>query len=201
MKKMMMMMMMMMSLSGCFRGMPSDKPPIHINPNMDHQPKFNAQSANPFFADGAAMRVPPAGTVAQGKLHEDDAFWRGIDSTSGAALTMSPVPVTTEGLKRGQERYNIYCSVCHGQTGDGKGIMLKKGYVPPPSFHSDLIRGYPDGQIFKTISDGVRNMPAYKSQIPVADRWLIVNYLRALQRSQHATIADVPSEERGRIGG
>ncbi len=188
-------------LGGCFRGLPSDKPPIHINPNMDHQPKFKAQSASTFFADGAAMRQPVAGTVARGKLHEDDLYWRGIDPTTGKPCAKSPVAVTEESLKRGQERFNIYCSMCHGQAGDGQGIMLKKGFVPPPTFHSDLIRGYPDGQIFQAMSDGIRNMPSYKGQIPVADRWLIVNYMRALQRSQHAAPTDVPAEERARLAG
>lgn len=186
-------------LSGCVRGIPSSRPPIHVNPNMDHQPKFKAQSANSFFADGAAMRVPPAGTIARGQLREDDLFWRGVDPTTGKALAKSPIAVTLAGLRRGQERFNIYCAVCHGRAGDGQGIMLKKGYVPTPSFHSDLIRGYPDGQIFQTISNGVRNMPAYRGQIPVEDRWLIVHYLRALQRSQQATLTDVPPEERGRL--
>ncbi len=198
---MMMTMMMMMSLTGCFRGLPSDRPPIHINPNMDNQPKFKAQSASAFFADGAAMRQPVAGTVARGKLHDDDLYWRGVDPTTGKPCAKSPVAVSETSLKRGQERFNIYCSVCHGQVGDGQGIMLKKGYVPPPSFHSDLLRGYPDGQIFQSIANGIRNMPSYKGQISVEDRWLIVNYLRVLQRSQHASINDLPAEERAKLAG
>jgi len=187
-------------VSGCYQGKPSDKPPIHINPNMDNQPKLKSQSANDFFADGASMRPPVAGTVARGKLREDDAYWRGIDPATGTPVAKSPVKITEAGLKRGQERYNIYCAVCHSRVGDGQGIMLKKGYVPPPTFHSDLIRSYPDGQIFGVISNGIRNMPAYAPQIPVEDRWLIVNYLRALQRSQNALAADIPSDERMKLG-
>ncbi len=195
------MMILSLSLIGCFRGLPSDKPPFHLNPNMDYQPKFKAQSANSFFADGAAMRPPVAGTVARGKLNEDDRYWRGVDPVTGKPCTESPVMVTEASLRRGQERYNITCSVCHGKAGDGQGIMLKKGYVPPPSFHSDLIRGYSDGQIFHAISEGIRNMPSYKGQITVEDRWLIVNYLRVLQRSQRARIEDVPVEQRAKLAG
>lgn len=188
-------------LAGCFRGVPSDKPAIHLNPNMDNQPKFKSQSANSFFVDGASMRLPVAGTVAKGRLQEDDRFWRGIDPMSGKPCATSPVNVTETSLKRGRERFNIYCAVCHGQAGDGQGIIMKKGYVPAPTFHSDLIRGYPDGQVFRIISDGVRNMPAYKAQIPVEDRWLIVNYLRALQRSQNASLDDIPVEQRDQMVG
>jgi len=198
-KMMMMMMVMMMVGTGCVRGIPSKQPALHFNPNMDNQQKFNEQSASTIFADGASMRKPVAGTVARGHLNADDAYWRGIDST-GKPLASSPVKITETSLKRGQERYDIYCSMCHGRAGDGQGIMLKKGYVPPPTFHSDLLRSYTDGQIFNVISNGVRNMPAYGPQIPVEDRWLIVNYLRTLQRSQMASAADVPSEERGRLG-
>jgi mono/diheme cytochrome c family protein len=185
--------------SGCVRGLPSSQPPIHVNPNMYDQPKFKEQAANDFFADGAAMRQPVAGTVARGHLDEDDAYWRGIDPATNQPVAKSPVPVTEAGLKRGQERFNIYCSVCHGQAGDGQGIMIRKGYVPPPSFHTDIMRIYPDGHIFDVISHGIRNMSAYGPQIPVADRWLIINYLRTLQRSEHAALTDVPQEERAKM--
>jgi mono/diheme cytochrome c family protein len=90
----------------------------------------------------------------------------------------------------------IYCAPCHGQTGKGNGIVAQRGFLPPPTFHSDLIRGYPDGQIYEAIANGIRNMPSYRSQIPVADRWAVVAYVRALQRSQFATADDVPSEIR-----
>lgn len=187
------------ALMGCVRGVPSDSPPVHINPNMFNQPKFRPQSENQFFADNRGMRQPVAGTVARGHLDEDDTLYRGLGA-DGRPIVQSPIQPTADNLKRGQERYNIYCSVCHGRAGDGQGIMLKKGYVPPPSFHSDLIRNFPDGHIFSVISNGVRNMPAYGPQIPVEDRWLIVNYLRVLQRSQNASISDVPLQERDRLG-
>ena len=102
-------------------------------------------------------------------------------------------------LDRGQERYDIYCSPCHSRVGDAKGIMLSRGYVPPPTFHSDRIRDMPDGQLYDVITNGVRNMPSYRHQIPPTDRWDIVVYLRVLQRSWNAGIEDVPVELRETI--
>ena len=99
-------------------------------------------------------------------------------------------------LKRGQERYNIYCAPCHDQTGSGKGIVVKKGFLPPPSMHLDRLRESPDGHFCDVISNGIRNMPSYKHQIPISDRWAIVAYVRALQRSQNAKTEDVPEELR-----
>ena len=187
-----------MLLLGCSRRQPSSEPPLHFNPNMDNQPKYKAQAQSEFFADGATMRQPVPGTVARGRLCDDDAYYRGTDSLGGF-LAHSPVPVTMALLKRGQERFNIYCSPCHSRVGDGRGIMVTRGYVPPPTFHSDRIRGMPDGEIFNVITNGVRNMPSYRHQIPVNDRWAIVAYLRALQRSQNATIDDVPVELRHQV--
>jgi len=177
---------------GC-QGSPSEKPPIHINPNMDNQPKVLPQSENQFFEDGAGMRAPVEGTVARGELNEDTRFYQGVDA-NGNFIRRSPVTVTYEGLERGRERFNIYCSICHGQVGDGTGIIIKRGYMVPPSFHTDQIRDYPDGQVFDIITNGIRNMPKYSDQIPVEDRWLIVNYLRALQRSQNASVSDLPDD-------
>ncbi len=182
---------------GC-QGTPSEKPPIHVNPNMDNTPRYNPQSEGPFFADDKAMRLPVEGTVARGQLHEDKAYWEGV-GPDGKPVVLNPVPLTQASLERGRERFNIYCTPCHSQIGDGRGIVTQRGFVPPPTFHDDLIRNYPDGHLFQVISSGIRNMPAYGPQIPVNDRWLIVQYVRALQRSQHATIADVPEELRGRL--
>jgi mono/diheme cytochrome c family protein len=184
--------------SGCFQGMPSDKPPIDINPNMDNQPKYKAQEASAFFADGKTMRTPPPGTVARGHLDEDDAYYRGVDE-DGKPIKKMPVAPTLQVLERGQERFNIYCSPCHSRVGNGKGIMISRGYVPPPSFHSDRLRNIEDGHIFDVITHGLRNMPSYAHQIPTADRWAIIAYLRALQRSQHAGLKDIPIEKRKSI--
>lgn len=181
-----------LALTGCYRGKPSDKPPVHLVPDMDRQPKYLPQAHSDFFPNGSTNQIPPEGTIAQGGLHSDHAYYEGIDPSTGQPVKKSPVPITLTGLQRGQERFNIYCSPCHSRVGDGQGIMVQRGYVPPPSFHTDLIRQYPDGHIFQVISNGIRNMPSYGQQIPIPDRWLIVNYLRALQRSQFARVEDVP---------
>ena len=181
--------------AGCTRHRPSEKPPIHPIPDMDNQPKYEAQESSKFFADGKTMRDLVPGTVARGYLRNDEAYYYGITEDGDTVETM-PVTVDLELLKRGQERYDIYCSPCHSRTGDGKGIMIQRGYVPPPTFHDDRIRNFPDGHIFTVINNGIRNMPAYGSQIPVEDRWAIVAYVRALQRAQNATLEDIPPQRR-----
>ena len=185
-------------MSGCMRGTPKTTPPIHVNPNMDVQPKYNPQSASEFFVDGATMRPPVAGTIARGELREDRAYYFGRDQID-SFLVKSPVPTTLELLQRGEERFNIYCSPCHGRVGDGKGIVTTRGYLPPPTYHQDRLRQVGDGYIFDVITNGIRNMPSYRAQIPVADRWAIVAYVRALQRSQNASINDVPLESQQSI--
>jgi len=185
-------------LAGCARERPSTRTPIHPNPDMDNQPKYRAQSESKFFADSATMRVPVAGTVARGYLRDDDVYYQG-KTPDGKFVPTNPEPVTTQLLRRGQERFNIYCSPCHSRLGDGKGIMVTRGYIPPPSFHTDRIRAFPDGHIYDVITNGIRNMPSYSHQIPPHDRWAIIAYLRALERSQNATINDVPVELRDKI--
>ena len=186
-------------LAGC-RGMRSEDPPIHPNLNMDFQEKFEAQEANPFFADGAAMRTPVPGTVPRGLLREDTEFYLGR-TENGAFVEEMPVPATRELLIRGRERYDIYCSVCHGRSGDGQGIIMtgNYGYTPATSYHNERVREAADGYLYDVITNGVRNMPGYAQQVPVADRWAIVAYVRALQRSQNATEADIPPSVLARI--
>lgn len=177
-------------LSGLFmlscRGHISEKPPIHPNQNMDFQERYNAQEVNPFFADSMAMRPPVEGTIARGQLRHDDLYYGGVDE-NGDLVQDIPVDVTEEFIYRGKERYDIYCSVCHGGTGDGRGIIMtgQYGYVPAPSFHQENIRQMPDGHFYSAITHGIRTMPSYASQIKVRDRWAIVAYIRALQRSQN----------------
>lgn len=183
---------------GCYRGKPSKVPPIHINPNMDDQPRFNAQKASDFFEDGRAMRDLIEGTLPRGFLREDVVYYTGKDA-SGKLVKKSPVAPTMEILKRGQERFNIYCSPCHSRLGDGKGMVVQRGMFPPPTYHQARIRDIEDGHIFDVITNGIRNMPSYRSQIPVSDRWAIVNYLRVLQRSQNAKLKDIPESERVKI--
>ncbi|TFG96054.1 MAG: cytochrome c [Calditrichales bacterium] len=175
---------------GC-QGRPSENPPIHLNPNMDDQPKFEAMEKSKFFLDKAAMRMPVEGTVARGQLNEDTAYFHGKDA-DGKFVKKAPVPYSTEIMNHGRQRFEIYCAPCHGSTGDGQGIVVKKGFMPPPSFHIDRLRQVEDGYVFDVISRGVRNMPSYAYQIPVADRWSIVTYFRALQRSQNASAEDIP---------
>jgi mono/diheme cytochrome c family protein len=186
-----------LALAGCYQGQPSQDPPVNLNPNMDNQQRYDPQSQSTFFSDGTTMRVPQAGTVARGFLREDSIYYTGMahDTTP---VKQSPVPMTIELLKRGQQRYNIYCAPCHSKIGDGKGMVVQRGLnPPPPSFHEERLVEAADGHFFSVITDGIRNMPPYKYQVPVEDRWAIVAYIRALQRSQHATVQDVPVAMRG----
>lgn len=182
-------------LTGC-RGMESEAPPIHPNLNMDFQERFDPQEANPFFANNMAMRTPVPGTVARGLLRDDVPFYQGR-TEAGAYVAQMPVPITRELLVRGRERYDIYCAMCHGKAGDGQGIIMTGGYgyTPAPTYHDERLRGVADGYLYDVITNGVRNMPAYAQQVPVADRWAIVAYIRALQRSQHAAEGDIPASE------
>ncbi|MFH2036911.1 MAG: cytochrome c [Candidatus Zixiibacteriota bacterium] len=191
----------MVSILGCGRGRVSDKPPIHPNPNMDSQPKYKAQAESNFFENGATMRPFVEGTVAQGWLREETKFYTGKDD-QGNFIKTAPVTSTMEILKRGQERFNIYCSPCHSRVGDGKGIMSKPDYqyVTLPNFHSDSVRQFTDGYIFDVISNGIRNMPSYKHQIPVKDRWAIILYLRALQYSHQIDSQQIPEEIKKEAG-
>lgn len=185
--------------------MTSDKPPIHPNLNMDYVERFEAQEANPLFADGAAMRTPVAGTVARGQLETSaNAPYEFGRTADGAYVAEIPIEVTPSLLERGQERYNIYCTVCHGYAGDGRGtVAVGNGGIgygfAVPSYHTDALRGRPDGYIYDVIQNGVNSMPSYGHEVAPADRWAIVAYVRALQRSQNATSADVPSAERDRL--
>jgi mono/diheme cytochrome c family protein len=178
---------------GCVRGCTSSRPPIHLNPNMDYQPKLQAQEGSEFFYDGQGMRAPVEGTVARGRLNEDAAFQTGKDA-SGAFLAASPVARTDALLQRGAERYGIYCRPCHDPRGDGKGILFERAGVPTPSFHEERIRGLADGEIFDVVSHGKGLMPAYAYPIPPADRWAVIAHVRRLQQERQAV--DVASAGR-----
>ena len=175
--------------SGCARGCTSSRPPIHLNPSMDNQPKVRAQSASTFFFDGAAMREPIAGTVAIGELKEDGPFFTG-KSADGQFLAASPVTADEAVLARGRERYRIYCQPCHDARGDGKGILFTRGNVPTASFHQEKILKYTDGQIFDVITNGFGLMAGYRWPIPPADRWAIITHVRELQRQRAGATAD-----------
>jgi mono/diheme cytochrome c family protein len=154
---------------------------------MDDQPKVRAQSASPFFYNGASMRDPVPGTVAIGGLKEDVAFFTG--KGADGQFVSSPVAMDEKVVERGRQRYRIYCQPCHDPRGDGKGILFQRGSVPTASFHQEKILKYTDGQIFDVITNGQGLMSGYKWPIPPADRWAIIAYVRLLQREQVARAA------------
>ncbi len=183
--------------SGCFRGRTSEKEPIHLVPNMDKQEKYRPQAVSNFFEDGATMRIPPEGTVARGELREDTEYYFGKTEKGKYVKTLpKQLVLDINLLQRGQERFNIYCSPCHGRVGDGKGIVPARGMLPPPTYHSDSLRQYPVGRVFDVITNGIRNMPPYRFQVPVRDRWAIAAYFKALQRSQNASFDDIPEDKK-----
>mgnify|MGYP000731255417 CR=1 FL=1 len=180
-----------MLLVSC-RGQPFNHQPIHPVMNMDQQRRFEAQEENPFYANNRAMRQPVDGTVARGKLKLNSAYYRGLNEDS-SYVAENPMDLTKSFIYRGKDQYEVYCQVCHGKVGAGKGIIMEGdyNYVPAPSYHTERLRDMPDGQIYSSIADGVRNMPSYATQISVRDRWAIVAYVRALQRSQYASKEEV----------
>jgi mono/diheme cytochrome c family protein len=170
---------------------------IACRQDMHDQPKYQALEGSAFFGDAQASRMPVPGTVARGHLYEDELLYTGKLSRSDAVVF--PFPVDNALMGRGRERFNIYCSPCHGQTGLGDGMVVRRGYRRPPSFADDRLRQAPLGHFFDVITNGFGAMPDYSAQIPAADRWAIIAYVRALQLSAHATLADVPAAERGRL--
>ena len=162
--------------------------------DMHDQPRFKPLARSDFYADMRSARPPVEGTVARGEWHEDSYFYGGkVGNQPGDAI---PFPVSEEVLARGQERFNIYCSPCHSRLGDGNGMIVQRGFRPPPSFHTDRLRKAPLGYFYGVITNGFGAMPEYASQIPPRDRWDIVAYIRALQLSQNATAADVPEGQK-----
>jgi mono/diheme cytochrome c family protein len=179
---------------------------ISIIPDMDNEPRWKTQQANYMFADHRASRPWPDGTVARGMLDNDDFYYRGI--VNGQWATSLPPQVTVDQalIDRGRSRFNIYCSPCHGEDGYGNGMvaqhadLLKEGtWTPPLNYHTDQVRSRPDGHIFNTITNGIRTMPPYGSQIPVADRWAIVAWIRVLQASQDTAAANLPPDQRAAL--
>ena len=171
----------------------STKPQLHIVFNMDAQAKYKPQRRNEFFAgsDGRATRLPVEGTVAVGELRDDEHLYAGKVNGQFALSLPEQIQVNAQTMARGEQRYGIYCTPCHGEIGDGDGMVhrraaaLKEGtWVKPTNVNSANIAKKPVGELFNTISNGIRNMPGYARQIEVEDRWAIVLYLRALQRSQ-----------------
>lgn len=185
-------------VSGC-RGNRSADPPIHLQQNMDFQ-RFEAQEANDFFADGRAMRPQVSNTVARGELRADEHFYSG--RVAGHHADTLPVPLTRALLLRGQERYDIYCAVCHGRTGDGQSVISRRQAmrVPPPAYTDPRLLAQPVGYFFDVITNGVRNMPAYGERIPAHDRWAIAAHVRALQIAGSGRCEQVPQAVRAANG-
>ncbi|HWQ53307.1 MAG TPA: cytochrome c [Bryobacteraceae bacterium] len=162
--------------------------------DMQNQPKYIPLRPSEFFLDQRSARPLPEGSVARGHLRENTIFETGR-GPDGQFVGAFPIPVTKELLQRGRERYNIYCSTCHDQLGNGLGMIVRRGYRRPPSFHIARLKTVPNGHIYDVITTGFGAMPDYAAQITPADRWAIVAYVRALQRSQSATAQDVPPEQ------
>ena len=218
------------------RVVPSNVPRIELIHDMDFQPKLKTQRFSRMFSDGRGMRLPIVGTIARGDLELDTALYAGLDPEKADRVDRSlllpnaknpdgtsakldivpwvteiPIPVDEDLMARGQERYDIYCAVCHGQTGKGDGLVTQRAlslqaakpsvgsWVIPVSLYSDPVRKQSVGQLFNTITHGVRKMPSYGPQIPVEDRWAIVLYLRALQESGSGKIKDAPQEIRKQL--
>lgn len=162
--------------------------------DMHDQPKYQPLEASSFFADGRASRPRIPGTVARGRRDDDALLVSG--KLDGTLSEVFPAPVTKAVLDRGHQRFDVYCSPCHDRAGTGHGMIVMRGYKQPTSFHDERIRSMPPGYFFDVITNGFGIMPSYAAQIPVDDRWAIAAYIRALQLSQHATLADVPEAER-----
>lgn len=165
--------------------------------DMFNQPRYNPLSSSDFFPDGAGSRPLVPGTVARGHLEEDEAFYTGKVGTN--LVETFPFPITRAVLDRGRERFDIYCSVCHGGTGDGNGMIVQRGFPMPPSYHIDRLRQAPVGHFVDVINQGYGVMYSYAVRVEPADRWAIAAYVRALQLSHNAPLADVPSGERAKL--
>jgi mono/diheme cytochrome c family protein len=161
---------------------------------MANQPKYDPLEPSDFFADGMSARPRIPGTVARGELLVTGK----IAGTDGDGF---PFAVTTQVMNRGQERFNIYCSPCHGRRGDGNGMIPARGLRHPPSFHTESLRTAKTGHFFDVMTNGFGAMPPYNVQVPVSDRWAIIAYIRALQLSQNGTINDLPPAQRAQLGG
>jgi cytochrome c5 len=169
-----------MGLSGCGYSLRQD---------MANQPRQNPLSPSNFFPDGRSERAQPENTVARGEIADDDLL---VPKDSNAF----PLPLTPGLLQRGQERYGIFCSPCHGLQGDGQGMVAMRGMKHPPSYHQDRLRAEPNGYLYDVVTNGFGAMYGYSAQIPPQDRWAIIAYVRALQLSRNARVADLPPDLR-----
>ena len=162
--------------------------------DMHDAPRYEPLEASAFFDNGGSARMLVANTVPRGYLREDELLYTG--KASGQFANMFPMAVTADVMARGQERYNVFCSPCHGRTGVGNGMIVQRGFRQPPSYGEQRLRDAPAGYFFDVMTNGFGAMQDYAAQGPVADRWAITAYIRALQLSMNATVADVPADRR-----
>lgn len=168
--------------------------------DMNDQPKYGPLKSSEFYPDGASSRTPPTHTVARGELHEDAVFYTGRINDKEFTATL-PVPLTPALLKRGEERFNIYCSMCHGRTGKGNGMIVQRGFPRPPSYADERLRNAPVGYFYEVITHGYGLMYSYAARVEPQDRWAIAAYIRVLQLSLHATLADATPAEQSKLEG
>jgi len=164
----------------------------HLHQDMGNQPKNKPLSPSDFFADGRSVRTPVENTISRSSLDNDQLI---VTKES----TMFPLPINEALLERGQERYRIFCSPCHGIQGDGNGMIVMRGMKRPPSYHEDRLRQAPNGYFYDVITNGFGQMYNYAAQVPPRDRWAIVAYVRALQLSRNARVSDLPAEVREKL--
>jgi mono/diheme cytochrome c family protein len=165
---------------------------------MALQPYNRPYTRSEVFADGSSARPLPPDTVASGHVQDDSLLFTGKDA-NGRDSTEFPFAITREVLQRGHDRFEIYCVPCHGYTGDGDGVIVQRGFNPPPSYNSDRLRQAPAGHFYDVVTNGFGAMPSYATQIPAQDRWAIVAYIRALQLSQNASINDAPPDAQAQL--
>jgi mono/diheme cytochrome c family protein len=167
--------------------------------DMHIQPKYKGFEPSTFFNDGRSARPPVPGTVARGELRTDELLYTG--KIHGVVANVFPFPITKKDLQRGQQRYNIYCSPCHDYAGTGDGMIVQRGFPPPPSYHIDRLMKAPVGHFFDVMTNGYGTMYSYAARVSPKDRWRIAAYIRALQLSQDATLKDVPPQEAQKLEG
>jgi hypothetical protein len=165
--------------------------------DMHVQPKYLPYDPSNFFDDGRSARQPVPGTVARGNLRLDELLFTGKEN--GVLMDKFPFPITHADLERGRERFNIYCTPCHDYTGSGRGMIVQRGFPPPPSYHIERLRKAPAGHFFDVMTNGLGSMYSYAARIEPADRWRIAAYIRTLQLSRYATIQDAPEKERKKL--
>ena len=167
--------------------------------NMVEQPRYDALEPSALFEDGMSERPRVAHTIARGQLEEDEALYHGTEG--GMLVDRFPFAIAQDNLARGRERFDIYCSPCHGAAGDGTGMIPQRGFKAPPSYHIDRLRDAPVGYFFSVITSGFGAMFSYAEDITPADRWNIIAYIRALQLSQNASFSDLRQDERHQLLG